>query len=732
MLFIYFIQFYINSILRSSTVKHIYCALSLPTYFKTNSKLLLLGMVICSTLSYTLTSKAIFILSYYPYFYLIFNIIIIAGILNLFLLKFNCIIKIYSIIFKGLPFFLKVYKVTHLKLLFDQTKLPRRTHITLLDLHIIMFIYFFFNLFSLLISVILIVKITHSLEEFNAIVGECGNGYTNLMSIISSLIYINHIFDNKYILDSNNKINSIFIRFIVIFYFLFLILGFIHFSKTLQLETTEYNESLPEISQKSTLDLKNFEDLIKLSGNRYIRKRISIVDVLDKIDYSKDKSKYDFYRNVWYSEITPELANKYKKLNIERSKALFGGKFSPADPISGLVPHFTHKELRINLDLYAFWDNYKFLIHLHNKCLLNRYELKYSVIRLMYHASKQHVDNQYYFRQIFSLLENRSLNTIYYMPVDYFNYPIYMNGFYSMCLYAKGMNHPIIHNLPDKLHVYEVLEFIDKEKIKTQKYLDTWGSPKFNYKGLEHYLLYLECLDETKNNFGNTRYIQYFNDSYVGDQINLFSDKDISSYALDSNKLLNRLHFDSNYNFFVFKHRNYFTELIEVKPIPTNNIFQVLFYSWDSRQKLLSDYSDVINYNSQFIEEGLSKLNFVEGTKLYLSSCLNLYSYLVNLPNNIYENSLKYKFSINIVKKVVEEYIMLNKLDKAIKIHESYDLKRDENGIIYKESWANLLGGHNNQNIYPDSIDYTLYPPINADDESNLVEVFKNQKAIKN
>lgn len=733
MLFIYSFNFYFNFLWRSSTVRHIYCALSLPTYFKTNSKLLILGMIICSTLSYALTTKLVFIVSYYPYFNVIITTIVIAGIFNLFLLKFNCIIKLYSMIFKGLPFYIKINQITNLKLLFKnkKSKFPRHEHITRIDLQFIMFIYFLFNLFSFLLSVIIIVRLTQSLEELNPILCEASTGYTNFMSLILALFYINHIFDTKYILDSNNKFNTIFIRLIFIFYSLFVILGLIHFSKTLYLETIYDNESLPVIYKKSILDLKNFEDLVIFSGDRLIKKRISLLDVLDKIDYTKDKSKFDFYRHVWYSEITPELANKYKQLNIERYKALFNSKFSPGDPISGLVPHFTHKELKYNLNLYSFWDNYKFLIDLHNKCLLNRYELKYSVLRLMYHASKQHVDNQFYFRQIYYLLENRPLNTIYFMPIDYFNYPIYMNGYYSMCLYIKGMDFPVIHNLHDKLHVYEVLDFIDKEKIKTQKLLDLWSLP--NYMGPKNNLLYMECLEETKNNFGNTRYIQYFNESYVGDQVNLFTDNDISRYALDSNKLLNRLHFDSKYNFFVFKYRNYFTDLIEVKPIPTNNIFQVLMFSWDSRQKLLSEYSDVVNMeNNKYIEKGLSKLNFIQGTKLYLSSCLNLYSYLVNLPYDIYENTSKLKFAIKTAKEVVKEYTMLVKLDKSIKIHDCIDLKRDENGITYRESWANLLGGHNDKIIYPDSIDYTLNPPISADDECNLVVVTKNQKAIKN
>lgn len=726
----------------ASNLMRVFYALSLPTYFKTNSKILLISMIICSTFSYTLTTKLIYIVSDFTYFNEVLYTIVIAGIINLFLLKFNCIIKIYSMIFKGVPFYIHMKKVTQprpeplvqpagagVKFIFKNNKFTRQNPISRTDLRIIMLIYFLFNLLTLLISVFIIVRLTHSLEEFNVIVGEYSSAYSNLISIISAIFYINNIFNSKYILESNPKFYKTLMICIMFFYSLFLILSFNHFYKTISFETIDKKwsdgsfSSFPPIYKSSILDLSNFEDLIKISGRRYIRKTLSIFDTLTKIDYNQDKSKFDFYRNVWYSEITPELREKYLKLNRERCKALFmQTRFSPGHVESGLVPHFTHNKLKFNLDIYSFWDNYKFLIDLHNNCLINKYQLKYSVIRLMYTASKQHVDNQFYYEQISYLLKDVPIEKLYLMPIEYFNYPIYMNGYYSICCFVNGMDYPIYHNLTDQLNVYEVLDFINKEKIKTQEIIDKYKKGSYYYAGPIHLISYLESLEETKNNMGNTRYIQYFNESYVGDQISLFSDKDVQDYTLDANKLLNRLHFDSYYNFFVFKYRNYFSNLIEVKPVPANNIFQVLMFSWDSRHKLLNDFSEVINYNNNiFIKEGVSKLNIKDDNKLYLSSVVKLYNYLVNLPPNMY--SRKLDFAIKIVKETLEEYSMLLKLDRAIKIYDCSDLKRDANGLIYRESWANLLGGHKDNLVYPDSVDFSLFPPIYADDKENLVVI---------
>lgn len=81
------------------------------------------------------------------------------------------------------------------------------------NLNSIMFFYYFINIFLVVISVLFIYNITHNLYLINSDLGDCSYIYSNLVSVLSLLVYIDHIFYDKIGIDNNKPFNG-FIAFI--------------------------------------------------------------------------------------------------------------------------------------------------------------------------------------------------------------------------------------------------------------------------------------------------------------------------------------------------------------------------------------------------------------------------------------------------------------------------------------------------------------------------------------
>ena len=107
--------------------------------------------------------------------------------INIFYLKFNFIIRIFNILFKGLPYLFKERYIIN-------------------NIILISLIYTILNIFYIIISLIIIFKINFILINYNLNIQEYVWIYSNLISVFLSIIYIDLIYYNNVELK-DNKIN---------------------------------------------------------------------------------------------------------------------------------------------------------------------------------------------------------------------------------------------------------------------------------------------------------------------------------------------------------------------------------------------------------------------------------------------------------------------------------------------------------------------------------------------
>jgi hypothetical protein len=97
------------------------------------------------------------------------------------------------------------------------------------NLIIKIFIYYFYNIVLLLITYYLITKINLSLINHDQLLGEISYIYTNLLSSIAAIIYIDYIYYNEYNFIKKEPINYslVFLHFILLMFsiHIFLIYG---------------------------------------------------------------------------------------------------------------------------------------------------------------------------------------------------------------------------------------------------------------------------------------------------------------------------------------------------------------------------------------------------------------------------------------------------------------------------------------------------------------------------
>ena len=124
-----------------------------------------------------LSTNTIYYFEDSQYFNIIYNTVILFTVLDLFFLKFNLIVRIYFLVFKGIPYYF-----------LESSNLNKLSNFGIIMLH-----YFIKNILLILLSIYTIYRVSYLLQDQNVILFEFSHFYSNIISIILGILYIENI-----------------------------------------------------------------------------------------------------------------------------------------------------------------------------------------------------------------------------------------------------------------------------------------------------------------------------------------------------------------------------------------------------------------------------------------------------------------------------------------------------------------------------------------------------------
>nr|YP_009504994.1 hypothetical protein [Lyophyllum shimeji]AWW14113.1 hypothetical protein [Lyophyllum shimeji] len=203
--------------------------------------------------------------------------------------KFNLIIKILSIL-RSIPFFYKEQQVYRK------------------DLKFIMWIYYNLNFFFILILLIIINNITNNLYSINEDIGIFTNYYTNISSILLTLIFFKYFLAKQFYINNNSNALSIIILNIILTFGPFIFFNLLANSSFL-ISSELKNKFVSHFTVYcDSIGSNNFQDKIKETDN------ISSPNISSE-DKGKSNSFIDSFK-TFKKNITEVLSRKKSKSQI--------------------------------------------------------------------------------------------------------------------------------------------------------------------------------------------------------------------------------------------------------------------------------------------------------------------------------------------------------------------------------------------------------------------------------
>jgi hypothetical protein len=505
---------------------------SLPSGYVSNNKYFLFIILLGIVNSLLLTTNLIY--SFINYVYII-NIIIGFSIFNLYYLKFNNIIKLYRIIILSIPYTQYLLKNN------DYKKFK------------LMIWYYIYNIFYLIISIIIITKINNSLGIYNNELYLFFKFVTFYFSIILGFLHVYFSPNNEFNIKNIKLNKNIFTYFLLIF----ILLVFITFFRV------EYN--LDKIDHK--IFMFYFHNNSSSSNHNFINYQLYdptegfYDDENDNDDDNDDNDNDDLDSHNLNNELSDEneelenindiinihqinlndIQNEIffnKKLNIsteslETIKLNYNTDFILKNISLSKTHGELYNEIIKNKNNLSFFNYYLYLIDLLNKNEINENNFKYFVLDLIKETLNQDQFN-------YNIYNYYNLKNLTY---DLKNYFFYFNGKYSIVVHYKN-----------KIYLFEYKAYYwDTLMHEIRKTLQTMNI-NFNNNNIEYHLQkkLLSDLQDNKNNLYLGKKINDSNNILIPLQRKIIIDKIINGRLNNQDLLyylnLNNINLNINNN----------------------------------------------------------------------------------------------------------------------------------------------------------------------------------------
>ena len=270
---------------------------TLPLGYNSRSILISITLLLAVFSTFLLFSKVIYIFEGTIYYQNILNTIFTFFIINIIFIKFNFIVKIYYFIFKGLPYFIKQIKIV----------IERETFIKLLKIYLIK------SLLLAIISVAVLIKSSIFINSFseNSYFWELVIIYSNLISVLFSIVYIDYISTNEFRIREPNKIN----KYILVFTLILYLIGIYYiFSVLLHFTNLNYTLFCSDRDGESE-KFSNYQVNDNIQRNRPASPIFTTADSGDENPQPNVQKNMNIQENVEGSQVRSCQVNKNVQVN---------------------------------------------------------------------------------------------------------------------------------------------------------------------------------------------------------------------------------------------------------------------------------------------------------------------------------------------------------------------------------------------------------------------------------